>query len=108
MRLNKQNENDENPTNINTENSKIFNFNNYKYKKNPCESKLEVVLDKSSCIDMSSKTYKTLSASVFLKIIADQQLTIMSLQEDIALLTATNQSQQESLRKLLKEIANSI
>ena len=60
-----------------------------------------MVLDKTSFMDMSQSCIELISASYFLKIISDQQKTILSLQEDIALLTATNHSQQELLREIL-------
>ena len=65
---------------------------------------VQFILDKSSFSDMPQPCQEIISASTFLKIISDQQKTIMSLQEDIALLTATNHSQQELLRDLLTKV----
>ena len=60
--------------------------------------KIPVILDKGDFSDMAPETLERVTVSAFLKIISDQQLTIMSLQEDIASLTAVNQSQQQLLR----------
>ena len=62
------------------------------------DCQVQVVLDKTDFSDMSHSTLEKVSVSAFLQIIADQQRTIMSLQEDIAVLTAINQSQQQMLR----------
>ena len=66
---------------------------------------MQVVLDKTSIMDMSQTSIETVSASFLLQIIADQQKTILALQDeivghqvDIAILTATNNSQQQLLR----------
>lgn len=60
---------------------------------------MQVVLDKSSVMDMPEVLLEKVSVAALVNIISDQQSTILSLQEDIAILSATNKSQQELIRE---------
>ena len=60
---------------------------------------MQVVLDKSSVMDMPEVLLEKVSVAALVNIISDQQSTILSLQEDMAILSATNKSQQELIRE---------